>query len=80
MSTTQAKFKVGERVVKQPSPASTPMWGVVSGVNWNESFKEFAYRIQLESHGGIAMAWERELRAEKASKLKAKSQELGVVS
>lgn len=68
MMQAQPKFKLGEDVTIHPSPYSASLRGVVTHVEWSESFKEFAYTITLHSHSGVSTAWERDLRPTRDSK------------
>jgi hypothetical protein len=63
---TDAKFRVGQEVVVQPTRQSAALRGTVVSSNWNESFHEWAYYIRLDSGHGWGTyntAWEREMRA-----------------
>src|SRR5262249_46239886 len=58
------KFAIGDRVINPgPSHRSTPLYGTVRHVSWNESFREYAYDLELTG-GASSTAWEHELRKE----------------
>jgi hypothetical protein len=56
-------FLDNEEVIIQPSRKSRPLFGKVISANWNDSFREYAYYIELTS-GVHCTAWERELRSQ----------------
>lgn len=60
--TRQPKFLTGHNVVIRQTKQSQPQFGTVISVEWNDSFKEYAYLVELSS-GVHSTAWERELHA-----------------
>lgn len=55
------KFVTGTDILIQPTKKSQPLFGKVKSVQYNESFKENAYTIEL-SNGEASTAWESELK------------------